>query len=161
MRLYGPVPTIFRTTSSSDQVVRLSEGQLIVPRNTQVNISAIGLHTDPEFWGSDSYAWRPGRWIDQTNTASNEETICGLKTNSLLAWSIGSRVCPGQKFSQVEVFAVLLHLLQRHRVEIVPRPGQDIKEAQKHAYSLIEDSRVGLTLHVPQAESVGVRWIER
>ncbi|KAH8427034.1 uncharacterized protein LDX57_004754 [Aspergillus melleus] len=44
LRLYGPVPTIFRTTSSSDQLVRLSEGQLIVPRKTQVNISAIDKH---------------------------------------------------------------------------------------------------------------------
>ncbi|KAI9037555.1 cytochrome P450 monooxygenase [Aspergillus affinis] len=161
LRLYGAVPTIFRDTNSHNQLIHLSGRRIVVPRNTRVNISAIGLHTDPEFWGSDCHAWRPNRWIDQTKIASDQETICSSKTNSLFAWSMGSRVCPGQKFSQVEVLSVLLHLLRRHRVEIVPRPGQDIKEAQKQAYSLVEESRVLLTLHIPRADSVNVRWTKR
>ncbi|PLB46243.1 cytochrome P450 monooxygenase [Aspergillus steynii IBT 23096] len=161
LRLYGPVPTLPRGTNSHDQIVRTPNKQIVVPKNTRINISVIGLHTDPDFWGPDCSEWTPSRWIDQTTTGSDQERLSRLKTDSLFAWSNGPRVCPGQKFSQVEVFAVLVHLLQRHRVEVVPRRGQDMKEAQNQAYSIIEESRVGLTLHIPRAELVNIKWIER
>lgn len=141
--------------------MELTEREVVIPKSTRINMSAIGLHTDPDFWGSDYSSWRPSRWIDEDNSSSGRERLCASKIDSLFAWSFGPRVCPGQKFSQVEIFAVLLHLLQNYRVEIVPRPGQDIREAQKETYSLIEESRVGLTLHIPRADLVNLRWVER
>ncbi|KAE8422976.1 cytochrome P450 monooxygenase [Aspergillus pseudocaelatus] len=160
LRLYGPVPTIVRQTNSMAQTLVLSERETIIPKDTPVNVNAIALHTDPKQWGPDPLAWRPDRWISQESDSSLQ-MVSNELFRCLFAWGDGPRLCPGQKFSQIEIFAVLLCLLKSHRVELVASPDQTMDQARSHALSLIQNSMVGLTLQMPHAESVGLRWVGR
>ncbi|KAF7591049.1 hypothetical protein BBP40_002009 [Aspergillus hancockii] len=161
LRLYGPVPTIVRMTNDHDQTITFPDKSVIIPKNTPVNLNTMALHTNPRKWSPDPLAWRPDRWISSSTSASSEEEICKDMSTYLLAWGDGPRVCPGQKFSQVEIFAVLLCVLKHHRVELVPRPGQTMGQARSYAHRLIQNSKVTLTLQMPMAETVGLRWVLR
>ncbi|KNG89894.1 cytochrome P450 monooxygenase [Aspergillus nomiae NRRL 13137] len=160
LRLYGPVPNIVRKTDATPQTLLLPEREFVIPQNTSINVNAIALHTDPKQWGPDPLAWRPDRWILKESGSS-----LGIVSNELpqylFAWGDGPRLCPGQKFSQIEVCAVLLRLFKHHRVELVPSPDQTMDQTRSHALFLIQNSIVGLTLQMPSVESVGLRWVGR
>ncbi|OGM46141.1 cytochrome P450 monooxygenase [Aspergillus bombycis] len=160
VRLYGPVPNILRNTGANAQTLVLPEREFVIPKHTSVNVNAIALHTDPKQWDPDPLVWRPDRWILQESDSS-PPMVSNELLQYLFAWGVGPRLCPGQKFSQIEVFAVLLCLFKRHRVELVPSPDQTMDQARSHALSLIQNSMVGLTLQMPSAESVGLRWVGR
>ncbi|KAF4179336.1 hypothetical protein CNMCM8060_003199 [Aspergillus lentulus] len=159
LRLYGPVPTIIRKTDKQQtKVVITSSGkEIVVPRDCQVNISTIAMHTDPDVWGADSQAWRPDRWISHTSEMEFSTEL----SKYIFSWGDGPRMCPGHKFSQIEVLANLLRLLRDHRVEVVPRANQSHQAARSEIYSLIQGSTVGLTLKMPDHRPVKLRWIER
>ncbi|KAE8381892.1 cytochrome P450 monooxygenase [Aspergillus bertholletiae] len=160
VRLYGPVPTIVRKTDSNTQTLVLPEQEIIIPKDTPININAIALHTDPKQWGPDPLSWRPSRWMSQ-ESGSSLKIISNEFLKGLFAWGEGPRLCPGQKFSQIEVCAVLLCIFKCHRVELLPSPDQTMDQARSHALSLIQSSTVGLTLQMPCSELVGLRWVDR
>ncbi|RMZ39501.1 hypothetical protein AFCA_002349 [Aspergillus flavus] len=160
LRLYGPVPTLVRQTDPQAQTLVLPEQEVIIPKDTPVNVNTIALHTDPKQWGPDPLAWRPDRWILQPCDSSLQKVSNEL-LKYLFAWGDGPRLCPGQRFSQIEVFAVLICFFKSHRVELVPSRDQTMDQARSHALSLIQNSKVGLTLQMPDAESVGLRWVGR
>ena len=149
-----------RQTNAKAQTLMVSEQEIMIPKDTRINVNSIALHTDPKQWGPDPLAWRPDRWISQDSDPSLQ-IVSNELVRYLFAWGDGPRLCPGQKFSQVEVFAVLLCLFKSHRVELVPSPDQTMDQARSHAFSLIQNSMVGLTLQMPHAESVGLRWVGR
>ncbi|KJK63978.1 Cytochrome P450 [Aspergillus parasiticus SU-1] len=151
LRLYGPVPTIVRQTDANAQTLVLPEQEIIIPKNTPVNVNTIALHTDPKQWGPDPLAWKPDRWILQ-ECESSLQKVSNELLKYLFAWGDGPRLCPGQKFSQIEVFAVLLCLFISHRVELVPSRDQTMDQARSHALSLIQNSKVGLTLQMPDSD---------
>ncbi|KAL2822427.1 cytochrome P450 monooxygenase [Aspergillus granulosus] len=155
LRLYGPVPTIVRQTAGQDQVLRYSEdSKIIVPKHMPVNISCMALHTNPDYWGMDSLDWNPSRWISCAPDASSAQELSRKYSNIFFPWGAGPRVCPGQRFSQIEIVAVLLCLLKDYRVTIVPNNGIDPVESRHHVLRLLQESRVRLTLQMPEASAV-------
>jgi cytochrome P450 len=119
-----------------------------------VNILTPALHTRPDYWGSDALLWKPGRWLSNGNIDSD-------KVDNLFVWAEGPRACPGKKFSQLEILAVLVTLLRQASVQIVPRPGVSLEEAQVEAQGILQNSRSLLTLHIEQPEAIHVRWCPR
>lgn len=154
------MPILVRQTDPQAQTLVLPEQEVIIPKDTPVNVNTIALHTDPKQWGPDPLAWRPDRWILQPCDSSLQKVSNEL-LKYLFAWGDGPRLCPGQRFSQIEVFAVLICFFKSHRVELVPSRDQTMDQARSHALSLIQNSKVGLTLQMPDAESVGLRWVGR
>ncbi|KAF7164521.1 hypothetical protein CNMCM5623_009018 [Aspergillus felis] len=162
LRLYGPVPTIVRKSDKQhNQVVTVGQKEVVIPGDCQVYINTIAIHTDPDDWGPDSQTWRPDRWISEASSTLSECEFSSEMSKCIFAWGDGPRMCPGRKFSQVEILASLLRLFMGHRVEIVPRAGQSLQDARSEAYSLIQDSTVGLTLQMPGHRPVNLRWIRR
>ena len=37
--------------------------EILVPKNTYVNVSILHFNTNPEIWGPDSAEWKPERWL--------------------------------------------------------------------------------------------------
>ncbi|KAL2840623.1 cytochrome P450 monooxygenase [Aspergillus pseudodeflectus] len=161
LRLYGPVPTIVRQTASQDQILPCSnDTELLIPENTPINISSMALHTNPETWGEDALEWNPGRWIFSSNSSSESERGLSIKAfNSFFAWGTGPRVCPGQQFSQIEVVAVVVCLLRNYRVTIAPNDGEHFDDLRRDVLRLLQASRVGLTLQMP--ETAPIRLVRR
>jgi cytochrome P450 len=156
LRLYGPVVDLLRRASpEQDQAVTRFDGsRVLIPANTLINILTPALHTHADFWGSDSLLWKPGRWLNNGNIDSD-------KVDHLLAWAEGPRACPGRKFSQLEISAVLVTLLRQATVHIVPRRGLSLKEARAEALRELQNSRSLLTLHIERPEAIHVRWCPR
>lgn len=144
-----------RASPNQDQTITSFDGSTItIPANTLVNIHNPALHTHPDYWGSDALSWKPDRWL-------NDENIDSDKVDHLFAWAEGPRACPGRKFSQLEIFAVLVTLLHQARVQIVPRPGVSLEDAQMEALGVLQNSRSLLTLHIEQPEAIHIRWCPR
>ncbi|KAJ5675692.1 cytochrome P450 monooxygenase [Penicillium macrosclerotiorum] len=158
LRLYGPVTTNFRKTSQTAHLPHKKE--LVIPENIQVNMLLPALHTNPNYWGQHSLSWNPDRWIRKCSNNTKEE-LDSNKINDLLAWAEGPRICPGKKFSQVEIIAVLVTLLRSASVHISPGPGENIQESRIKALHVVQQSKSLLTLHIPEPETVKLVWKSR
>ncbi|KAJ5584880.1 cytochrome P450 monooxygenase [Penicillium hispanicum] len=131
LRLYGPVVMVPRQTSphQPQKVTRPDGSELVIPPNIRINIVPAAWHTSQEYWGADASSWNPSRWICQDTSSSpvppesNHEILDRGKIDNLLAWAMGPRSCPGKRFSQLEIMAVLVALLQHAAVQVSPVQG--------------------------------------
>ncbi|PYH80517.1 cytochrome P450, partial [Aspergillus uvarum CBS 121591] len=161
LRLYGPVVNVLRETREQDEMVKM-ETPFLIPKHTSIRVNSVALHMNPGTWGRDAAEWRPSRWVLASSTGHPGEDVYNAEMERrLIAWSKGPRVCPGKRFSQIEILAVLLQLFRRHRLEIVPDPGETVEEARQRAYARVQQSTMSLTLHIPQPEKLCLRWERR
>ena len=65
LRLYGPVFYIPRYTADSFQHLNIQGKEYPIPPHTHVHLNTAALHTLPSYWGTNSLAWRPDRWLDE------------------------------------------------------------------------------------------------
>ena len=77
------------------------------------------------------------------------------------AW--GQRVCPGKRFAQVELVAILAVLFREWRVEPVPEHGETLEQAKDRAWkaSLVVDHQGHMLHEMVEPEKVGLRWVKR
>ncbi|KAF5360940.1 hypothetical protein D9756_005071 [Leucocoprinus leucothites] len=125
LRVYPPLGTASRT-ARKDMVLPLSKPlrtisgkevtELIVPNGTTIFLSIVGANTNPEMWGTDSYEWKPERWLKPLPEKVGEAHLPGIYSN-LLTFLGGSRACIGFKFSQLEMKVVLSMLLTSFKFE--------------------------------------------
>lgn len=52
--------------------------------------------------------------------------------------SDGAQKCPGTKYAQVEFVAVLVYILQEHRIRLIQKPGETFDQARGRAFVLME-----------------------
>jgi cytochrome P450 len=76
-------------------------------------------------------------------------------------WSLGARVCPGKKFSQVEFVAVLLHMLADWRIETVRGEGEAETEARERVLNVLERKTFNVSVHLVRPEEVRLRFVRR
>jgi cytochrome P450 len=125
------------------------------------------MHSHPKYWGKEPLTWNPGRHVilshDQTMDQFDAEVLAADTSNHFLPWAWGQRVCPGKRFSQVELVAVLAVLFRDWRVEVVPEQGETLEQAQRRAWaSSLEIDHQGHMLHeMVSPQSVGLVWKRR
>ncbi|TFK34561.1 cytochrome P450 [Crucibulum laeve] len=125
LRLYPPVSQLVRTTRQ-DVVLPLSKPikgldgrdieEIPIPNNTNVIISLINANRNPEIWGSDSYEWKPERWLQDLPSSVSNAHIPGIYSN-LMTFLGGGRACIGFKFSQLEMKVVLSTLVEKFQFD--------------------------------------------
>jgi cytochrome P450 len=160
LRLYTPVVHVLRTNETPQELMT-SEGMISLPAKSSVIINHIALHLDPDVWPdvnrrsdpswvhtdnnelSDESTFRPSRWISPLGSA---RPIYQPPKGCFLPWGHGPRVCPGQKMGQVEFAAVMLKLLQRHRIDAVPLIGEKPREVEQRLDGLLNNSVPKMTL---------------
>lgn len=180
LRLYAPVPTS-KHTDAAMQTLEVPGGPggstktIVLPPETMVIPSYAALQTDPKYWGTDSLAWRPSRWIKGADEhghraaattvdadGDEEEELITPYRGTYLAWSGGARDCPGRKFSQVEFVATMATLFLDHRVDPVKMEGETMDAARKRVLHLIEtDSAPVLLLQMLHPERAPLVWSRR
>jgi hypothetical protein len=52
--------------------------EIIVPKDTTIMISIINSNRDPALWGTDSYEWRPERWLSPLPGTIVEAPVPGV-----------------------------------------------------------------------------------
>ncbi|KAG6357695.1 hypothetical protein INS49_013574 [Diaporthe citri] len=153
LRFYAPVLSINKATVGPHGQELLIDGRsVLLPPGTTVAPNVIASHTMPEHWGEDHMVFRPGRWIEQPGDTASEVLLdlpasVREKTTSpdgkgitFFPWSSGGRVCPGKKFSQVEVLAVVSSILRDYKIEVVPEGLETEEQARKRCLAVIEDT---------------------
>ncbi|KAI4202142.1 MAG: hypothetical protein LQ350_002809 [Teloschistes chrysophthalmus] len=178
LRLYGSVVFIPRATaSSSPQTISLPNPNnkktetrdVIIPPSTAVNINVQALHTDPQLWGPDALEWRPTRWL-QKSSPHDKESFISTVEGQFIPWADGPRVCPGQKFAQVEFVRVMFAALGGYRVVPVPVVGQGDggrdgegegeERARGEVRAMVEDSGIqAITLQMREPGRVRLKWV--
>jgi len=123
LRLYPPVSMVVRT-ARQDVVLPLSSpikgidgremSEIVVPQNTNIIASILGVNRDPRLWGPDALEWKPERWISPLPDALIEAHIPGVYSH-LMTFLGGGRACIGFKFSELEMKVVLSVLLSEFR----------------------------------------------
>jgi cytochrome P450 len=88
-------------------------------------------------WGSSAVAWDPARFIELDDSQSGKgvgaEQLRVLLDGIFSPWSHGERLCPGKRFSQAELAAVVVVLFRKHDVEAVPEIGEADLDARERA----------------------------
>ncbi|KAK2610232.1 hypothetical protein N8I77_003682 [Diaporthe amygdali] len=174
LRFYAPVLSINKATvGPHGQELLIGGRSVVIPPGTTVAPNVIASHTMPEVWGEDHLVFRPDRWIEQSSDIASEVlldmpvSVAEKMTSSdgkgitYFPWSSGSRVCPGKKFSQVEVMAVVSSLLLDYRVEVVPEGLETEEQARKRCLEVIEDSETQITLQMRRPDTVSLRAVKR
>lgn len=160
LRLYSPVPHVHRETEAPQELRTASGSTVVVPAGVRINVNSVALHllpcwrdvnrqSDPPFVErsrpgddgealQDEHVFRPSRWLNPPGSA---QRLYHPPKGTWVPWSMGARVCPGQKMAQVEFAAVLLALLRDHRVEAVPLAGEGPGQTRARLDGRLRDSR--------------------
>ncbi|KAI6350833.1 hypothetical protein MCOR25_010348 [Pyricularia grisea] len=163
LRLYPAVSLLLRKITV-DQTISLpgspsTEASLKAPFMVQVNV--MGLHTNPEVWGPDALEFNPGRWLRQDPDTPGDHVLMTPPKGTFIPWSIGPRICPGQKMAQVEFVSVMMMLFGRCSVEPIPKDGESLEQARKRILVLTEDSQPVLTLQMNRPRDIRLKWMRR
>jgi cytochrome P450 len=84
-------------------------------------------------------------------------------SDHFMPWAWGQRVCPGKRFSQFELVAVLAALFREWRVEVVCEEGETGEQARRRAWmSSLKVDHQGHMLHeMVDPQKVGLKWVKR
>lgn len=114
LRLHSPAPS-FPRHSLKPEILQIAGEDYIVPPEMMISGNIPSIHNDPWIWGDDAGEWKPQRWIEVVGGSERLQ-----ERFEMMAWSAGPRVCPGKKFSLVEVVAVICMILKKYRLEGTP-----------------------------------------
>ena len=108
MRLYPPAWSMGR-----EALEDLTLGGFQIRRGEQIWFCPWSIQRDRRFYDAPDAFW-PHRWDDPK--------IKSLPRYAYFPFGGGARLCIGQAFAQIEAAILLATLLQRFRVEVLPRP---------------------------------------
>ncbi|KAF2647676.1 cytochrome P450 [Lophiostoma macrostomum CBS 122681] len=141
----------------------LGSSTYTIPAHSNVQVNFCGLHTNTNVWGNTSMAWNPARFINADSGKGTvdieSEQLRTFSEGVYIPWSHGERVCPGKRFSQVELAAVLAVLFRKHRVEVVPDSGESPLDARRRAQTISLDIQMTLLNEMYQPERLGLKWV--
>jgi cytochrome P450 len=106
LRLRPPLPSLNRQVAAEEGVELLGQ---FLPKDTEVAVSALGVHWSSAYWGEDSLEFRPSRWFEEAQKARHP-----------FAWvpfSASTRSCIGMKLAQNATSVILAHIMRRFRIE--------------------------------------------
>ncbi|KAF1959739.1 cytochrome P450 monooxygenase-like protein [Byssothecium circinans] len=174
LRICHPLSQLVKTTNATSQPLKVDGTTYILPPETSIHCSLPALHTHPRYWGSDPMAWNPQHFIQKTKSEVTQATddstppfanekVAADTSEHCMPWAWGQRVCPGKRFSQVELVAVLAALFRDWRVEPVLEKGETMEQAQNRVWkaSLVVDHEGHMLHEMVNPEAVGLRWIRR
>lgn len=203
MRLVPAIPNIPKETEG-DQLVSVDGRQFTIPDQMFVHVNVIGTNRNPRYWDRrpskisgkdhDMDDFVPERWLPTGKDVVEENVgeADGLESTSFetstssslhkppkgafVSFSEGPRACPGRRFAQVEITAVLTAIFKRYSVELDVREWASDDEVQRMGegerralYERARESAMGkvrrceqvITLQMSGGEHVPLRFVER
>jgi cytochrome P450 len=167
LRICHPLSQLTKTTGPTPQPLKFNGKTYMIPAGISVHCCLNALHSNRKYWGPNPLAWNPRQHISISNHKDENlfetESLAGDTSEHFLPWAWGQRVCPGKRFSQAELVAVLATLFREWRVEVVPEQGESLEEARKRAWatSLKVDHQDHMLHEIVNPESVGLVWVKR
>ncbi|KAL0435158.1 UNVERIFIED_CONTAM: cytochrome [Sesamum radiatum] len=109
LRLYPPVPVVSREAFKD-----LKFGGINFPKGVKLWTLVTTLHTDPEYWGPDSYQFNPERFANGITGA------CKLP-HLYMPFGVGPRVCLGQNLALTELKILISTILSNFSFSLSPK----------------------------------------
>jgi cytochrome P450 len=166
IRFNHPLGQLAKQTGNFSQTLNIGGRSVTIPPGTSVHLSLAAMHTHPDYWGEDSMKWNPFKFISSAGGPEEKletETLAPDTQEHFLPWATGQRVCPGKKFSQVELVAVLAYIFRDYTVQPKPNAGETLEQARKRIFetSLVIDHE-GTILHEQRhPQSISLVWTRR
>lgn len=148
LRYYGTTPELVRF-STEDQTLQVGDREVFVPAGVYVSANVTGIHYNSEHWGSDVNEYKPSRWIEDDAVNGEEKLKDAPEHTIFIPWTIGPRVCPGKKFSQVEFVAALLTILENYRIT-----------ASENVVAVVGDFEFRVGLHPKNPEAASLKFVK-
>lgn len=102
LRCHPVAPLGLPHNTSTDTEV----GKFAIPKDTGIMYNIFGVNRDPKLW-DEPEEFRPERFLDPVTGKLRQDT------GPLITFGLGPRTCPGQKLAHVDMFYVLVRLIQR------------------------------------------------
>ncbi|KAK6187259.1 hypothetical protein SNE40_005325 [Patella caerulea] len=114
-RLGNALPMSLPHTTDKDTIVK---GYLI-PEGTLVYANLYACHLDSRYW-NEPLKFKPERFLDDSGNVSKPPA-------TLMPFSTGPRMCPGEPLARMELFLIFINILQRFSVTFsgTEKPGSD------------------------------------
>ena len=103
-RIYPTDPLFMSHSPESDY----KYGSMVLPKGSDIRVPVYQLHRDPEFW-TDPDIFNPDRFMGSENLK---------KINPFVyqPFGVGPRLCPGKRFSILEIKTILAKILLKYRL---------------------------------------------
>ncbi|KAF5873351.1 putative cytochrome p450 monooxygenase protein [Botrytis fragariae] len=205
LRLMPIADTIPKITVGEQKVI-VDGVEKVVPEGCFIHLNTVGTHRNPRYWphrvseggSTDLNDFVPERWIvekgeerEKMTLADEDEDEDSVKDEidnesstlfkpvkgAFIPFSEGPRACPGKKFAQVEMIAVLTVIFQKYSVELdVSRWASDEEvqnmndEERREVYekAIIETKEVlrrcnqaQIVLKMAKEDKVPLKFVER
>ncbi|KAF1843633.1 cytochrome P450 [Cucurbitaria berberidis CBS 394.84] len=166
IRINHPLGQLAKQTGQYSQQLKIGSRNITIPPGTSIHLSLAALHTHPQYWGEDSLKWNPSRFISTPDGAGKDfenEVLASDTQEHFLPWATGQRVCPGKKFSQVELVAALAFIFRDYCVHPQPLRNESMEQARKRIFNTgMEIEHEGTILHeLRYPESIALNWSKR
>ncbi|XP_049941989.1 cytochrome P450 6k1-like [Schistocerca serialis cubense] len=109
MRLYPPMNFLDRKTT---QPFRIPGTDIVLPKDTGIVVSVLGLHHDPRYWEHPE-RFLPGRFSGEGGKARPSHTF--------LPFGDGPRQCPGLRMAHTQMKIALANVLINFRVSVTEK----------------------------------------
>lgn len=154
---------VYRSTIGPDGQNLVVDGKTVrIPPNTFVIPNIIAASTLPRFWGPDHMAWSPDRWIVTSPDTGDALADPPMGKDTYFPFAAGARGCIGKKFAIVEYVAIVSTLLRGYDIEVVPRTGESVAQAQQRcAEAVVEGNEQVLVVQMREPQSVTLRLVKR
>ncbi|TVY36928.1 Cytochrome P450 [Lachnellula subtilissima] len=140
LRLLPPIIDIPKIVREKPQTLMWDGKTVTVPARTIIHLSAAAVHRNPRYYPHspstvskkehDLDDWVPERWFSSLKQAGKSDApeIASVENapkklfvpikGSYIPFSEGARSCPGKRFAQIEITAVLSVIFKTHSVEL-------------------------------------------
>jgi cytochrome P450 len=165
LRLCHPISQLIKTTGDTAKAVTIGGRQVVLPPNMAIQLNMSAMQTHPDFWGADSLTWNPRRWIVTDVPPGESLAKEGLLPDThgcYMPWAIDQHVCPGKRYSQVELVAVLARIFGEYRVTPSIDRGETGEEARARVLKIaMETQSKALLNEMRSPEKAGLVWSKR
>ncbi|KAF1949006.1 cytochrome P450 [Byssothecium circinans] len=162
LRICHPVSQIIKKTGPAPETIPVRSKCIIIPPRTAIQINMSSLQTDPNIWGEDSLLWKPRRWMEggpASQTDLESETLLPDTKGSYMPWAIDQHVCPGKKYSQLELVAVIAKAIGEYEVLPALCPGESVEEARRRLIHIAMETESKTLLNdIKNPESAALVW---
>lgn len=130
LRLYSPVEWLPKRSNTDVAVINNTGRACMIPKNTVCLLNFAAVFRHPRHWSTQNQKvpalqFNPGRWLSTTAPSSTS------RSSAFFPFSSGRRACPGKRFAEIQMTAMLARIFSEYSVEFIPA-NIDKQQAAKH-----------------------------
>lgn len=166
LRLVPPSTTIGKI-NPLPQTLDIAGRPATIPAGTTIRINTASLQTDPRYWGADSLAWKPDRWLtsprrDDASAGVADilaaETLIDARPGTYMPFNDGPHICIGKMLAETEFHAVIACVFEKYTLSALC-DGMGQETATARILQAIETLVTPLTPHLKEPREMRLKAV--